>query len=155
MPFSGLPTWKDDASGHRRSEAGPVTALTVLQYVTNALFIGLAGACLLEWRRRRGAATAWLVVTFGSLAVVVTASALLEATGATEEAAGWVVKPVLAAVFLFPYLLFRFTAAMDRGPPHEVVAGLLAGADQAAARRRGAQLPHQAARRRRAARAAR
>jgi hypothetical protein len=59
-----------------------------------------------------------LVVTFGSLAVVVMASALLEATGATEEAAGWVVKPVLAAVFLFPYLLFRFTAAMDRGPPH-------------------------------------
>ena len=65
MLFSGLPTWKDDASDHRRNEAGPVTALTVLQYVTNALFIGLAGACLLEWRRRRGAATAWLVATFG------------------------------------------------------------------------------------------
>jgi hypothetical protein len=128
MPFSGLPTWKDDASDHRRNKAGPVTALTVLQYVTNALFIGLAGACLLEWRRRRGAATAWLVVTFGSLAVVVMASALLEATGATEEAAGWVVKPVLAAVFLFPYLLFRFTAAMDRAARRtEVVTGLLAG----------------------------
>jgi hypothetical protein len=60
MPFSGLPTWKDDASDHRRNEAGTVTVLTVLQYVTNALFIGLAGACFLEWRRRRGAATACL-----------------------------------------------------------------------------------------------
>lgn len=48
MPFSGLPTWKDDASDHRRNEAGPVTALTVLQYVTIALFVGLAGACFLE-----------------------------------------------------------------------------------------------------------
>lgn len=93
-----------------------MTALTVLQYVTNALFVGLAGACFLEWRRRRGTATAWLVVTFGSLAVVVMASALLEATGAAEEAAGRVVKPVLVAVFLFPYLLFRFTRRWTARP---------------------------------------
>jgi hypothetical protein len=31
-----------------------VATLTVLQYINNALFVSLAGICLLRWRRERG-----------------------------------------------------------------------------------------------------
>jgi hypothetical protein len=37
-----------------RIEAGHVATLTVLQYINNALFVSLAGICLLRWRRERG-----------------------------------------------------------------------------------------------------
>jgi PAS domain S-box-containing protein len=105
-----------------------VGLLTVLQYVTNALFVGLAGICFLAWLRRRGRAAAWLAATFGALAAVVLASAALEAAGTSEQAAGWVVKPLVAALFLFPYLLFRFTVALEGASRRtEAVAGLLAG----------------------------
>jgi len=110
-----------------RNEAGHVASLTVLQYITNALFVSLAGICLLRWRRERGRAAAWLAGTFGMLAGVVVVGVVLEVTVAGEPPA-WTTKLILSAVILFPYLLFRFTASLERAARRtEIVTGVLAG----------------------------
>ncbi len=101
--------------------------LTVLQYVTNALFVSLAGICFLRWRRERGRAAAWLAGTFGMLAAVVVVGVVLEVSVAGEPPA-WATKLILGAVILFPYLLFRFTASLERAARRtEIVTGVLAG----------------------------
>ena len=104
-----------------------MATLTVLQYLTNALFVSLAGICFLCWRRERGRAAAWLAATFGTLAAVVVAGVVLEVTVAGEPPA-WATKLILGPVILFPYLLFRFTAALERAARRtEIAAGVLAG----------------------------
>jgi hypothetical protein len=104
-----------------------MAVLTMLQYITDALFVSLAGVCSLRWRRERGRAAAWLAATFGMLAAVVVMGVVLEVTVAGEPPA-WATKLILGAVILFPYLLFRFTAALERAARRtEVVAGVLAG----------------------------
>ncbi|HWD47716.1 MAG TPA: hypothetical protein VHM23_29080, partial [Actinomycetota bacterium] len=85
-----------------------------LEYVNDALFVGLAGVCYIQWRRHGGTAAAWLALTFGMLAGVVVAGLVLGAWALTGAAGLWATKALLAAVFLFPYLLFRFTAALER-----------------------------------------
>jgi PAS domain S-box-containing protein len=104
-----------------------VTLLAVLEYVNDALFVGLAGVCYLQWRRQGGRAAGWLAATFGSLAAVVLLGLVLSASS-TGEPARWVGKLLLATLVLFPYLLFRFTAALDR-PARSIerVVGVLVG----------------------------
>jgi PAS domain S-box-containing protein len=105
-----------------------MTELRPLEYVNDALFVGLAGVCYLHWRRNGGKATAWLALTFGVLAGVVVAGLAISASTPTGVVGQWVTKLLLAAVFLFPYLLFRFTAALERPSRRtEAVAGALAG----------------------------
>ena len=102
--------------------------LRPLEYVNDALFVGLAGVCYLQWRRHGGKAAAWLALTFGALAAVVVAGLALSATTPTGLVGQWATKLLLAAVFLFPYLLFRFTAALDSPSRRtELVASSLAG----------------------------
>jgi PAS domain S-box-containing protein len=102
--------------------------LRPLEYVNDALFVGLAGVCYLQWRRHGGKAAAWLALTFGALAAVVVAGLALSATTPTGLAGQLATKLLLAAVFLFPYLLFRFTAALDSPSRRtELVASALAG----------------------------
>jgi PAS domain S-box-containing protein len=102
--------------------------LRPLEYVNDALFVGLAGVCYLQWRRHGGKPAAWLALTFGVLAGVVVAGLALSATTPTGAVGEWTTKLLLAAVFLFPYLLFRFTAALERPARRtEVVACALAG----------------------------
>jgi PAS domain S-box-containing protein len=102
--------------------------LRPLEYVNDALFVGLAGVCYLQWRRHGGKAAAWLALTFGALATVVVAGLALSATTPTGLVGQWATKLLLAAVFLFPYLLFRFTAALDDPARRtELVASSLAG----------------------------
>jgi PAS domain S-box-containing protein len=104
-----------------------MAVLTVLQYITNALFVSLAGICLLQWRRERGRAGAWLAATFGMLASVVVVGVVLDVTVAGDPPA-WATKLILGAVVLFPYLLFRFTASLEPAARRtEIVAGVLAG----------------------------
>jgi PAS domain S-box-containing protein len=104
-----------------------VATLTVLQYVTNALFVSLAGVCLLRWLRERGRPAAWLAATFGTLAGLVVMGLLLEVTVDGPPPA-WVTKLILAPIVLFPYLLFRFAASLERAARRtEIVAGVLAG----------------------------
>jgi PAS domain S-box-containing protein len=102
--------------------------LRPLEYVNDALFVGLAGVCYLQWRRHGGKAPAWLALTFGVLAGVVVAGVALSATTPTGTVREWATKLLLVAVFLFPYLLFRFTAALDDPSRRtELVASGLAG----------------------------
>jgi PAS domain S-box-containing protein len=104
-----------------------------LEYVNDALFVGLAGVCYIQWRRHGGTAPAWLALTFGLLAGVVVAGLAMAATVPTGAAGLWATKLLLAAVFLFPYLLFRFTAALERPSRRtELAAGGLAAAMVAA-----------------------
>ena len=105
-----------------------MTSLRPLEYVNDALFVGLAVVCLLQWRRNGGKAAAWLALTFGVLASVVLASLALASVTPTGLAGQLATKLILAAVFLFPYLLFRFSAALDRPSRRtELVADALAG----------------------------
>src|SRR5919201_966142 len=105
-----------------------MAVLTVLQYITDALFVSLAGVCFIRWRRERGTAAAWLAATFGLLAAAVIVGVVLEVTVAAEPPA-WTTKLPLAALILFPYLLFRFTASLERAARRtELVTGILAGA---------------------------
>jgi PAS domain S-box-containing protein len=90
-----------------------VTVLVVLEYVNDALFVGLAGICYVQWRRQGGRAAGWLALTFGALAGVVLVGLVLSATS-TGEPSLWIGKLLLATLVLFPYLLFRFTASLDR-----------------------------------------
>ena len=104
-----------------------MTLLAVLEYVNDALFVGLAGVCYLQWRRQGGRAAGWLAATFGSLAAVVLLGLVLSVS-ATGEPARWVGKLLLAMLVLCPYLLFRFTAALDRpARSTERVVGVLVG----------------------------
>ena len=105
-----------------------MTALRLLEYVNDALFVGLAGVCYIQWRRHGGTAPAWLALTFGLLAGVVVAGLAMAAAVPTGAAGLWATKLLLAAVFLFPYLLFRFTAALERPSrrTEQVASGLAA-----------------------------
>jgi PAS domain S-box-containing protein len=105
-----------------------MNSLRPLEYVNDALFVGLAGVCYIQWRRQGGKASAWLALTFGMLAGVVVAALAMAALVPTGTTGLWATKLLLAAVFLFPYLLFRFTAALERPSRRtELVASGLAG----------------------------
>ena len=77
--------------------------LRPLEYVNDALFVGLAGVCYIQWRRHGGKAAAWLALTFGVLAGVAVAGLALSATTPTGFVGQVTTKLLLAAVFLFPY----------------------------------------------------
>jgi PAS domain S-box-containing protein len=105
-----------------------MATLRPLELVNDALFVGLAGVCCLHWRRHGGKAAAWLALTFGTLAGVVLASLAMGPETPTGAVGQLATKLLIGAVFLFPYLLFRFTAALDRPSRRtELVAGGLAG----------------------------
>src|SRR4029453_9084196 len=71
----------------------------------------------------------WLPCPLGLLAGVVVAGLAMAAAVPTGAAGLWATKLLLAAVFLFPYLLFRFTAALKRPSRRtELAASGLAGA---------------------------
>jgi len=104
-----------------------MTLLDFFEYLNDALFVGLAGVCYIQWRRQGGRAAAWLAATFGILAGVVLVGLVLSANP-TGGAARWATKLLLAALFLFPYLLFRFAASLDRSSRvTEGIVGALAG----------------------------
>jgi signal transduction histidine kinase/ActR/RegA family two-component response regulator len=105
-----------------------MTSIRPLEFVNNALFVGLAGVCYLHWRRQGGRAAAWLALTFGVLAAVVVAGLALSAATPAGLVGLWATKLLLATLLLFPYLLFRFTAALDRPSRRtEAAVSLLAG----------------------------
>ncbi len=77
------------------------------------LFGGLALVCLSHWRARREAASRWLAVTFGVLAVALFSSLFLSRpaggrTGYQPEA-----RALLAVLFVYPYSLYRFGRAFQ------------------------------------------
>jgi PAS domain S-box-containing protein len=87
-----------------------VKALQILQPV---IYSGLFLVALINWRRRPGQASAWLVATFGVLAAVVVAGQLVP-EDPTNPAVHWATKALLATLVLFPYFLYRFTTSLIR-----------------------------------------
>jgi signal transduction histidine kinase len=84
----------------------------VVGYVNLALFTLVAVAALRQWRAGRGRAGLWAALTFGALALVADVGPLLPEN--PRGGAGLVaLKLVVAALVLFPYLLYRFTTAFE------------------------------------------
>jgi PAS domain-containing protein len=103
--------------------------LGLLEYLTDALLVGLAGICYVQWRRQGGAPAAWLALTFGTLAAVVLLGLALGASQDGGQPGVWVTRLLVAVLVLFPYLLFRFTASLDRAARRtEALVGALTGA---------------------------
>jgi len=96
-----------------------VRALQILQLV---VYSGLFLVAFLNWRRRPGRASAWLVATFGVLAAVVVAGQFLPEDSSTP-AVQWAGKALLATLVLFPYFLYRFTTSLIRPIPWVNVVG--------------------------------
>jgi signal transduction histidine kinase len=84
----------------------------VAQHVGNGLFFVLGLVSLRTWWKRRDAASAWAFATFGTVAVVVLVALFLpdDPHGRWLDA---VVKVLLLVLFLFPYSLYRFSAAFE------------------------------------------
>jgi signal transduction histidine kinase len=84
-----------------------------LGYANLALLTLVALVALRTWRAGRGRAGLWAALAFAALALVVDVGRVLpeDPTSALEIAAQ---KLLVAALVLFPYLLYRFTTAFNR-----------------------------------------
>jgi PAS domain S-box-containing protein len=83
-------------------------ALEALQpYVYGGLFL----VALVQWRRRPGRSSLWLVATFGVLAAVVLAGLILP-EDPSDPAMEWVGRGLISVLVLFPYFLYRFTTTL-------------------------------------------
>jgi signal transduction histidine kinase len=79
-------------------------------------YLGLAAVAIRTWRRQGGPAAAWPAATFVVLGAVAGATSVLP-VHSEREVVIWARKVVLAGLFLFPYFLYRFTAAFGRPRP--------------------------------------
>ena len=82
-------------------------------YVNLVLFTAVALVALRQWRLGRGRAGLWAALTFGTLALVLDVAPLLDESPdrAIETFAQ---RTLIAVLVLFPYLLYRFSAAFER-----------------------------------------
>ena len=85
-----------------------------LGYATLALLTAVAVVALREWRVGRGRAGLWGALAFVALAVVVDVSEVLPEDSSSDLVAV-AERFLIAALVLFPYLLYRFTTAFN--PP--------------------------------------
>jgi signal transduction histidine kinase len=90
------------------------TAANVLGHVNVFVFAALAAVCLLQWQRRRDEPARWAALTFALLAAVALSGEVVEAVSDPDETSVWYDRIVVAAIVLFPYLLFRFGASFRR-----------------------------------------
>ena len=97
-----------------------MTAIEIIRQLTIVVFVALGVVAVVRWRRGGGAAAGWLALSFGLLALVPLALALLpnEEQGPVLEG---VRRLVLVALVSFPYLLFRFTTSLERPARRSVV----------------------------------
>ena len=89
-----------------------------LGYLNLALYTLVAVVALTHWRRGRGRPALWAALTFGALALVVDVGQALPENPSNdfEFVAG---RLLVAVLVVFPYLLYRFTAAF-RPPPQRL-----------------------------------
>ena len=85
------------------------------QYINLVLFVALAVVCLRLARRHRSAASRWAAITFGVLGVVVIAGLVVpeDAEGVVVES---LVKLLILGILVYPYALYRFSAAFESLP---------------------------------------
>ena len=98
------------------------SAADYLQYVNLILYTLVAVVAVRLWRRHREPAGLWAALTFVVLAAVVDVGPLLP----EDPQAGWesvAVRMLLAALVLYPYLLYRFAVAFR--PPSRRLSLLL------------------------------
>ena len=101
-----------------------------LRLVENLMFVALGVVALRKWHRSRGRAELWLAIAFGTMASVIVIGLFLPQTlthsvGLTDPLL-WEYKVLVGVVFVFPYFLFRFQAALY--PPRRSVEGMANGA---------------------------
>lgn len=89
-----------------------MTAVEVLGWVVNAIFLLASIAALRLWVRHRSSTTAWLVATFGAFDVIILASELFEES--LQE--GLPARLLIVLLLGSPYLLYRFADAVVTGP---------------------------------------
>jgi signal transduction histidine kinase len=88
------------------------TVTDILQYVSAAAFTVLGAVSLVLWLKRRSRPSLWAALCFGSLgAVALVGQFLPDDPSTTGEIVAQ--RAIVVALVLFPYLLFRFTAAFD------------------------------------------
>ena len=90
--------------------------LEALRYAQTALYVTLGILAVNSWVRRRGAARAWLAVTFGTLALVTVLGRVLPDDNAPRSAGDYASRSLLVLIVLFPYFLFRFAASFRTRP---------------------------------------
>jgi signal transduction histidine kinase len=91
--------------------------VTVIRYVNVVVFGGVSLAALRLHRSLRSPRSRWLFATFATVAVVTFVSLLLPSDPTVRSGLDDFVGDVLIAILLlFPYCLYRFTAAFDAGP---------------------------------------
>jgi signal transduction histidine kinase len=95
------------------------TAADVLGHVNVFVFAAIAVVCLLQWQRRRDDPARWAALTIALLAAVALADEVVEAVSDADDLGVWYERVVIAAIVLFPYLLFRLGASF-RAPPRSV-----------------------------------
>jgi len=83
-------------------------------YVNLVLFTVVGLVALRQWRLGRGRAGLWAALTFGTLALVVDVAPLLDETP-DQPVETFLQRALIAALVLFPYLLYRFTTSFQ--PP--------------------------------------
>ena len=101
---------------------GSATLADALEQLQPFVYGGLFLAALIQWRRRPGRSSLWLVATFGVLAAVVLAGLILP-EDSSDPAVEWAGRTLIATLVLFPYFLYRFTTSLLRPIPWVTVAG--------------------------------
>ena len=84
-------------------------AVLAFRYVNLVAYATLGLVALAYWQRRRDRASMWAAATFGSLGLLVLLGLIPNHPGNLPERA--VGRIAIALLVVFPYLLFRFTAA--------------------------------------------
>jgi signal transduction histidine kinase len=79
------------------------------------LYVVLAVAAFLQWRRGGGRPALWVALAFGSVGIVVLAGRLVPDE---PDSLAWqvLIRFELALLVIFPYLLYRFTTSFKRPP---------------------------------------
>jgi len=102
-----------------------------IEYLNDALFIGLALLTWRQWRSRRDEPTSWVAMTFGILSVVVVMGLFLPEGNSDSLLLFWARKGLVIGLLAFPYALYRFAASfhpdgMRSRKPFAMLAGAVA-----------------------------
>ncbi|HVE45360.1 MAG TPA: EAL domain-containing protein [Acidimicrobiales bacterium] len=100
-----------------------MTLLATVKLLELIVFGVLAGISVMQWSRRRTAASAWLSSTFVVLEGVIVVARFLPEDGPRDAATEILVRALIVALIMFPYCLYRFgTAFSSPSRRREIVA---------------------------------
>ena len=86
----------------------------VMAWVNLVVFPLLALVSLRIWLRRRSNAARWMAAAFGALGAVVLVAQVLPDD--PDDQSLWVTKPLILAILLFPYAIYRFAGSFTPRP---------------------------------------